>query len=284
MSPHLRRRCRLAPLVVAALLGARDAFAQDSAPRQSALTRPAADVALAFRRRGNRAVRARDRRPPRRRGMGHGAARLGLRATGARARRGRDAAHGRPRRRHRATRSTSRCGCTTARPDSIVGTLARRDYVGYSDWAHVIVDSRHDRRTAFRFAVNPSGVKRDGFIMATPSGPRITRGTRCGTRPPAATPPAGRPSSAFRSRSCASPRRAKPARSGESSSSATSRGAPSGRSGRPFPPSSGQFVSLFGTLAGVRTASVQAAAGARRRTRWRARGARTPIRPIRSAT
>ena len=49
-------------------------------------------------------------------------------------------------------------------PDSIVATLARRDYDGYSDWAHVIVDSFHDRRTAFHFVVNPAGVKRDGFI------------------------------------------------------------------------------------------------------------------------
>jgi hypothetical protein len=49
-------------------------------------------------------------------------------------------------------------------PDSIVGPLARRDYAGYSDWAHVIVDSFHDRRTAFHFAVNPAGVKRDGFV------------------------------------------------------------------------------------------------------------------------
>src|SRR5919205_307516 len=51
-----------------------------------------------------------------------------------------------------------------AAPDSIVATLARRDYAGYSDWAHVIVDSFHDRRTAFHFAVNPAGVKRDGFV------------------------------------------------------------------------------------------------------------------------
>jgi uncharacterized protein DUF5916/cellulose/xylan binding protein with CBM9 domain len=49
-------------------------------------------------------------------------------------------------------------------PDSIVATLARRDYTGYSDWAHLIIDSFHDRRTAFHFAVNPAGVKRDGFI------------------------------------------------------------------------------------------------------------------------
>ena len=49
-------------------------------------------------------------------------------------------------------------------PDSVVGTLARRDYIGYSDWAQVVIDSYWDRRTAFRFAVNPAGVKRDGFI------------------------------------------------------------------------------------------------------------------------
>jgi hypothetical protein len=47
-------------------------------------------------------------------------------------------------------------------PDSILTQLARRDAVGLnSDWVHVLIDSYHDRRTAFRFAVNPSGVKRD---------------------------------------------------------------------------------------------------------------------------
>ena len=49
-------------------------------------------------------------------------------------------------------------------PDSIAATLGRRDFTGYSDWAHVILDSYNDRRTAFRFAVNPAGVKRDGYI------------------------------------------------------------------------------------------------------------------------
>ncbi len=49
-------------------------------------------------------------------------------------------------------------------PDSIVATLGRRDFTGYSDWAHVIIDSYYDRRTAFRFGVNPAGVKRDGYI------------------------------------------------------------------------------------------------------------------------
>ncbi len=51
-----------------------------------------------------------------------------------------------------------------ASPDSIVAPLARRDFTGYSDWAHVIIDSYQDRRTAFRFALNPAGVKRDGYI------------------------------------------------------------------------------------------------------------------------
>jgi hypothetical protein len=40
-------------------------------------------------------------------------------------------------------------------------TLARRDASGiYSDWIHLIIDSYHDRRTAFRFTVNPLGVKK----------------------------------------------------------------------------------------------------------------------------
>ncbi|MFL5611884.1 MAG: DUF5916 domain-containing protein [Gemmatimonadaceae bacterium] len=49
-----------------------------------------------------------------------------------------------------------------AHPDSIAAQLARRDISGiYSDWLHVIVDSYHDRRTAYRFSVNPRGVQKD---------------------------------------------------------------------------------------------------------------------------
>lgn len=44
---------------------------------------------------------------------------------------------------------------------NIAATVARRDYTGYSDWAQVMFDSYHDRRTAWRFAVNPAGVKKD---------------------------------------------------------------------------------------------------------------------------
>jgi hypothetical protein len=48
------------------------------------------------------------------------------------------------------------------RPDSIAAQLARRDVSGiYSDWVHVLIDSYHDRRTGFRFSVNPKGVQKD---------------------------------------------------------------------------------------------------------------------------
>jgi hypothetical protein len=51
-----------------------------------------------------------------------------------------------------------------AHPDSIAAQLARRDASGiYSDWIHLIIDSYHDRRTAFRFTVNPKGVKKDVY-------------------------------------------------------------------------------------------------------------------------
>jgi hypothetical protein len=49
-------------------------------------------------------------------------------------------------------------------PDSIAAALGRRDFDGHSDWAHVIIDSYHDRRTAFRFAVSPGGVQRDAML------------------------------------------------------------------------------------------------------------------------
>ena len=48
-------------------------------------------------------------------------------------------------------------------PDRIVGYLTRRDAGSSSDWIHVIVDSYHDRRTAYQFGVNPAGVKFDSY-------------------------------------------------------------------------------------------------------------------------
>ena len=48
-----------------------------------------------------------------------------------------------------------------AHPDSIMTALTRRDVRGPSDQLKVMIDSYHDRRSGFEFAVNPVGVKRD---------------------------------------------------------------------------------------------------------------------------
>jgi hypothetical protein len=48
-------------------------------------------------------------------------------------------------------------------PDKIVGYLTRRDADSPSDWIRVFIDSYHDRRTAYEFAVNPAGVKVDRY-------------------------------------------------------------------------------------------------------------------------
>jgi hypothetical protein len=44
----------------------------------------------------------------------------------------------------------------------VAAQLTRRDASGtFTDWAHVMIDSYHDRRTAFRFSVTPRGAKKD---------------------------------------------------------------------------------------------------------------------------
>ena len=48
-------------------------------------------------------------------------------------------------------------------PGKIVALRTRRDSSSPSDWISVMIDSFHDRRTAFEFAVNPAGVKRDTY-------------------------------------------------------------------------------------------------------------------------
>ena len=50
------------------------------------------------------------------------------------------------------------------RPDSILKLLSRRDVRSASDQIKIMIDSYHDRRTGFEFAVNPAGVKRDYAI------------------------------------------------------------------------------------------------------------------------
>ena len=48
-------------------------------------------------------------------------------------------------------------------PGKIVGIRTRRDSSSPSDWIRVIIDSYHDRRTAYEFAVNAAGVKSDNY-------------------------------------------------------------------------------------------------------------------------
>jgi hypothetical protein len=49
-------------------------------------------------------------------------------------------------------------------PDSILSLLSRRDVKTQSDQIKIMIDSYHDRRTAYEFAVNPAGVKRDYYL------------------------------------------------------------------------------------------------------------------------
>jgi len=49
-----------------------------------------------------------------------------------------------------------------SQPKLIAAQLARRDATGiYSDWLHLMVGTYYDHRTAYRFSVNPMGVKKD---------------------------------------------------------------------------------------------------------------------------
>jgi hypothetical protein len=48
-------------------------------------------------------------------------------------------------------------------PDKLKSFLTRRDVDSASDWIRVYIDSYHDKRTAYSFAVNPVGVKLDTY-------------------------------------------------------------------------------------------------------------------------
>jgi len=48
-------------------------------------------------------------------------------------------------------------------PDSIVSLLSRRDVKTQSEQIKLMIDSYHDRRSGYEFAVNPAGVKRDYY-------------------------------------------------------------------------------------------------------------------------
>lgn len=50
-------------------------------------------------------------------------------------------------------------------PDGVRAQLSRRDgTAAASDWAMVMIDSYHDRRTAFKFATTPYGVRNDAML------------------------------------------------------------------------------------------------------------------------
>ncbi|HLB09167.1 MAG TPA: DUF5916 domain-containing protein [Gemmatimonadaceae bacterium] len=51
-------------------------------------------------------------------------------------------------------------------PDSILRLLGRRDVRVATDQIKIIIDSYHDLRTGYEFAVNPAGVKRDYAVYA----------------------------------------------------------------------------------------------------------------------
>lgn len=55
--------------------------------------------------------------------------------------------------------------CYDREPDRILQRLARRDRIVAADWVGVLIDSYHDRKTAFAFLVNAAGTKADLLIL-----------------------------------------------------------------------------------------------------------------------
>lgn len=55
--------------------------------------------------------------------------------------------------------------CLDDEPEAIRSMLTRRDESSPSDWIEVAIDSYHDKRTAFVFALNPAGVQRDFLVF-----------------------------------------------------------------------------------------------------------------------
>ena len=49
-------------------------------------------------------------------------------------------------------------------PHSIISLLSRRDVRTNSEQLKLVIDSYHDRRTAYQFITNPAGVKRDFYV------------------------------------------------------------------------------------------------------------------------
>src|SRR5262249_32337054 len=55
--------------------------------------------------------------------------------------------------------------CATSNPRSVTATQLRRDVTQeLDDYFEIVVDSRHDRRNAYVFQINPLGTQRDALI------------------------------------------------------------------------------------------------------------------------
>ena len=134
-------------------------------------------------------------------------------------------------------------------PDSIVAQLARRDERPHSDWVDVVIDSYRDRRTAFRFGVNPAGVKSDGYLYDDVN--EDDSWDACGKWPRERTATGGPPNSGSHTPNSASTER--PARSGGSTSCASSRVTRSGACGRRFRGGTGRWYRASATWRACRT-------------------------------
>ena len=95
--------------------------------------------------------------------------------------RGRRSGDARPTRASLRRRATCTCSCA---PSIRIRTassalLSRRDVKTASDQIKLMIDSYHDRRTGYEFAVNPAGVKRDYLHLRRQPGRRVV-GRRLG--------------------------------------------------------------------------------------------------------
>lgn len=61
--------------------------------------------------------------------------------------------------------------CFESDPSHLMATELRRDVnQGFDDHFTIVIDSRHDRRNAYAFQINPLGTQRDGLIIEESGG------------------------------------------------------------------------------------------------------------------
>ena len=95
---------------------------------------------------------------------------------------------------------SSACSPRTIEPDEIIINELRKDFnTGNSDSFQVVIDTFHDERNGYQFAVNPAGAKWDAQMSNEGRETRTATGTASGTCGRASPKTAGMPRSAFRS-------------------------------------------------------------------------------------